>query len=102
MGSAYALGKHALAICDRCGCRARYLEMKDQVVNSVKTGLRVCPDCLDQDHPQLKLNKVRINDPQALRYPRGEIDILDQRRLYGMILGVNAQGGVGRVTAVIS
>lgn len=77
----FARGTHALAICDRCGCRARYLEMKFQVVNSVRTGLRVCPDCLDEDHPQLKLNRLRIDDPQALRDARPEIDIEEQRQL---------------------
>ena len=48
---------YALAICDRCGCRTRYLELRNQIVNSAPTGLKA-PDCLDQDHPQLKLNKV--------------------------------------------
>ena len=102
MPAAYARGKYALAICDRCGCRTRYLELRNQIVNSAPTGLKVCPDCLDQDHPQLKLNKVRIYDPQGLRQPRGEIDIVDQRKLFGMVLGVTAQGGVGRLTATVS
>jgi hypothetical protein len=55
--------------------------MRFQVVNSVRTGLRVCRDCLDQDHPQLKLNRVRIDDPQALQYARPEGDKYTQRQL---------------------
>lgn len=102
MSVMYATGKRSIAICDRCGCRAKYKELRDQVINSVKSGLRVCPDCLDADHPQLRLNKIRINDPQALRFPRPEIDIAAQRQLYGLVLGVSATGAVGRVTAVIS
>jgi hypothetical protein len=81
VGASYAVGKRSIAICDRCGCRAKYLDLKAQVVNSIRTGLRVCPDCLDQDHPQLKLNRVRIDDPQALRHARPESDKTAQREL---------------------
>ena len=81
MGQPYAVGKQSIAICDRCGARAKYLELKAQVVNSLVTGLRVCPDCLDQDHPQLKLNRVRIDDPQALRHARPESEKIPQREL---------------------
>ncbi len=81
MARSYATGKRSIAICDRCGCRAKYLDLKFQVVNSIRTGLAVCPDCLDQDHPQLKLNRVRIDDPQALRHARPESDKLTQREL---------------------
>jgi len=102
MGSSYATGKRSIAICDRCGCREKYLQLRYQVVNSVKTGLLVCRDCLDQDHPQLKLNRIRINDPQALRHPRPESDREYQRRLIRGIFGVPATGAVGRVTAVIT
>lgn len=102
MSVMYATGKHSIAICDRCGCRAKYKELRDQVINGTKSGLRVCPDCLDQDHPQLRLNRVRINDPQALRFPRPEVDREDQRRLLGLVLGVSATGAAGRVTATVS
>ena len=98
----YAAGRKSIGICDRCGCREKYVEMKFQVVNSLRTGLRVCRDCLDQDHPQLKLNRVRIDDPQALRYARPEGDREYQRRLLNGVFGVSATGGVGRVTAVVS
>jgi len=32
--------------------------------------MRVCPECLDRDHPQLQVGRIRINDPQALRGAR--------------------------------
>jgi len=98
----YAIGKKSIAICDRCGCREKYILMQFQVVNSVRTGLRVCRDCMDQDHPQLKLNRVRIDDPQALRYARPESDREYQRRLIGGVFGVTATGAVGRMTVVIT
>ena len=55
--------------------------MAFQVVNSVRTGLRVCRDCMDQDHPQLRLNRLRIDDPQALQNARPESDKYTQREL---------------------
>lgn len=55
--------------------------MKFQIVNGVRTGLRVCESCLDQDHPQLMLNRIRIDDPQALRNARPESDKETQREL---------------------
>ena len=79
--SAYATGKKSLAICDRCGCREKHVLMAFQVVNSVRTGLRVCRDCMDQDHPQLRLNRLRIDDPQALQNARPESDKYTQREL---------------------
>lgn len=102
MSGAYATGKRSIAICDRCGCREKYTLLRFQVINSVKSGLLVCRDCLDQDHPQLKLNRVRIDDPQALRNPRPEGDREYQRRLISGVFGVSATGGVGRVTPTIS
>lgn len=81
MARAYAIGKKSIAVCDRCGGRAKYLDLKFQVVNSIRTGLFVCPDCLDVDHPQLKLNRVRIDDPQALRNARPESDLQQSREL---------------------
>lgn len=74
MGVAYASGKHAFGICDRCGFRTKYSELKVQIINDYPTGLRVCPDCLDPDHPQLQLGKYPIYDPQALENPRPDTD----------------------------
>jgi len=42
---AFASGKHALAICDRCGFRAKYTEIREEW-----NGSRVCPESV------LKLN----------------------------------------------
>jgi hypothetical protein len=66
----YASGKHAFGICDICGHRTRYLEMRSQVVNESTTGLRVCPDCFDPDHPQLQVGKYLVTDNQVLEHPR--------------------------------
>lgn len=78
----FARGKLARGECDRCGRGDLLLdELKFQVVNQRPTNLRVCPDCLDVDHPQLLLGKVPVNDPQALWQPRIDIDREVSRQL---------------------
>lgn len=74
MSQAFANGKIAWGLCDRCGQRHYLKELTFQVVNQVPTGIRVCSSCNDIDHPQLQLGKFPINDPIALRAPRPDID----------------------------
>ena len=45
---AFAVGKHALAHCDRCGFRYKLLELRKEW-----NGLKTCPECYDPKHPQL-------------------------------------------------
>lgn len=70
MGSQFASGKRAIAICDRCGLQFLLKDLKDQVVKQKRTGLLVCRTCHDIDHPQLMLGTFPVQDPQALRNPR--------------------------------
>lgn len=70
MTTAFATGKLAWGLCDRCGQQYLLRELKDQVIDQRKSGLLVCHVCLDIDHPQLQLGKTPIFDPQALRNPR--------------------------------
>ena len=70
MSATFATGKIALGLCDRCAQQRRLRDLTDPIVNQKKTGLMVCSDCLDIDHPQLQLGKTPIFDPQALRNPR--------------------------------
>lgn len=74
MTKPFATGKHALAMCDRCGLQVSYIELKTQIINLKPTGLRVCAECLDQDHPQYQVGLWPVNDPQALENPRPDQD----------------------------
>ena len=67
---AFARGKRSVALCDRCGQRYPYEKLKPQIENRRQNGMRVCPNCLDVDHPQLQLGSQKVHDPQALRFPR--------------------------------
>ena len=70
----YASGKYALAVCDRCGQQYKYSQLREEVENGRRNGLRVCSPCHDEDHPQLRLGKEKVVDPQALRDPRPDAD----------------------------
>jgi hypothetical protein len=67
---AYARGKKALGICDRCGLTYKLDQLKTETVNLSRTNLRVCPVCWDPDHPQNWQGRIDYSDPEALRDPR--------------------------------
>lgn len=70
MSRAFATGKHALGICDRCGLTYPLLELRSERDTGVNKHNRVCPECYDEDHPQNFLYRVKPYDPEGLRDPR--------------------------------
>ena len=58
----YAKGKKALGICDRCGFTYKLAELKYEVEDKVRNGLRVCNSCFDPDHPQLRVGELKTSD----------------------------------------
>jgi len=71
----YASGKHAYGISDRSGRRYRLREMKTEW-----TGAKVGPDEFETKHPQLFPPRA-FPDPQALRGPRPETGLSEQRAI---------------------
>ena len=65
---AFAVGKHALAHCDRCGFRYKLLELRKEW-----NGLKTCPECYDPKHPQLE-PPTYVADAEALYDPRPDKD----------------------------
>jgi len=59
----YATGKFAFGICDRCGFRCDYLDMRKEW-----NGLKVCPECFEFKQPQL--TPVITRDIESLLEPR--------------------------------
>jgi hypothetical protein len=98
--SVYARGRNAFGFCMRCGFRAPLGALTDQVVATKQTGLLVCSDCLDDDHPQLLLGRYRIHDPVALRRPSPpvEYEIDTPPGAYGRRLGVDFLLGFSRLS----
>ena len=72
---AYASGKNAWGISDRSGFRYRLRDMKKEW-----TGALVGPDEWEPKHPQLYPPKA-YPDPQALRNPRPESGLEEQRNI---------------------
>jgi hypothetical protein len=79
MGTQFASGKHAIAMCDRCGAQFKLKELKYEVVKQRRTNLLVCPSCWNPDHPQLMLGTFPVYDPQAIRDARRD-NTYDQSR----------------------
>jgi hypothetical protein len=112
---AYATGKYSFAICDRCGFKKKYNEIKEEW-----TGFRVCSECYEPKSPQLESRK-HVVDPEALRFPRpqvasstvagaGVVRTIDPNQMItvtGDSIGSSfdsesAEGEVGTVTVVIT
>ena len=74
MSNTFTYGKRAFGFCDRCGFRYPLHALKNEVVKLKLTGLKVCPECHDPDHPQLQLGMYPVYDPQALREPRIDVN----------------------------
>lgn len=83
MGGIFARGTWAYGNCDRCAQRWPLNELKFEVRNQVLTKTRTCPDCFDPDHPQNRLGRLKIRDPQALIDARPEVGIENSRGLFG-------------------
>ena len=71
----FAAGKRALGICDRSGFTHKLRDLVPQIEAGKDTGLKVSRSMLDQDQPQLMLGKLPIDDPQALRGPRPDLNL---------------------------
>ena len=69
-GSKIAPDSWANGICDRCGFSWILSELRFQVYNREFLGIRVCPNCYDEDNPQLWIGEVDVNDSSVLRDPR--------------------------------
>jgi len=70
MPNQFSSGKFAIAECDRCGQRFKLKELKKLTIKTKLTNIKVCPECWEQDQPQLQLGMYPVNDPQAVREPR--------------------------------
>jgi hypothetical protein len=98
----YAKGKKALGICDRCGFTYKLSELKYEIEDSIRNGLRVCSSCFDPDHPQFKVGELQTSDPQSLFNPRTDTGEKESTTYYGFnpvaSTGIVMKGKIGKVT----
>lgn len=72
---AYAAGKYAIAICDRCGFEKKYSKLIKEW-----TGFMVCSECYEPKSPQLMTSR-RVADHEALKNPRPPTNVEEQRNI---------------------
>lgn len=71
MARKFTSGKFAFAICDRCGDKIKYKDLKTEY-----TGFRVCKICLDPKTKQEYPTRAgTVNDPESLKNPRPDADV---------------------------
>ncbi|HKD02422.1 MAG TPA: hypothetical protein VKB77_08350 [Terriglobales bacterium] len=78
----WATGKYANAICDYCGVRTKYRELRGTTIKGQATGLLACSTCWDPDHEQNFLPDYVTVDAQALRNARPDTGKAASRQLY--------------------
>lgn len=99
MSTNFASNKRAHGFCDRCGFRAALKEMRTLVINEKDTNIKVCPSCWDEDHPQLRIGRIRVVDPQALQFPRPDPALAASRARFVHLLGTGSTVSIGSVEA---
>ena len=73
----------ALGLCDRCGFSFKLNQLHVEIWDERPNGLLVCSTCLDQDHPQLQLGRMKGDDPQSLLDPRPDTGVPGSTGLFG-------------------
>lgn len=97
MSGSFASTKRAHGFCDRCGFRSLLKDLKKLVINDRVTGLKVCSACWEPDHPQLRIGRIDMRDPQALREPRPDPDLMSSRTMYVHLRGISVAAELGKV-----
>ena len=93
MANQFAIGKKAIAQCDRCGFRYKLKQLRTLTIKTKNVNILVCPTCWEPDHPQLQLGMYPVNDPQALRNPRRDTTY--------QVSGTLANGNLGEGSRII-
>ena len=81
MSGKFTSGKHAHGFCDRCNFRYALKKLRALTINEKVTNLLVCPTCWEPDHPQYRIGRIDMSDPQALRNPRPDPSLQASREL---------------------
>ena len=109
--SAFAKGSKAYGYCDRTGFRYPLKDLVRQFENRRPNGMLVGRDVVDIDHEQLQIGQVDSSDPQTLKNPRPDKELVESRALFAFdpvgggvtvfgsrTLGLDVTAAVGRVS----
>lgn len=96
----FATGKHSEALCDYCGMRCKYTELRRTYLNEKWTGFLVCPACYEEDPPQLQVWKQAREEGISLENPRSNSPDFPSRGFAGWnpVIGLLNQYTPGQVT----
>jgi hypothetical protein len=113
MSSKYASAKYTIAECDRCGFQYKLTELKEIFIRTKGTNIKVCKECWEPDHPQNMQGMYPVDDPQAVKDPRPDLNLVEQRNyqygfdpvglnnpleLEGLVDDLKGAGQLGSVT----
>ena len=93
MSNRFASKKNPIAECDVCGFRFKLTKLRPLVIKTKVTNILACPECWNEDHPQLKVGMWPVDDPQAIQNPRPDVSY----RVSGNDAAGNPSGG-SRIT----
>ena len=79
MSSKFTSGKHAIGNCDVCGFQYKLNDLRDLFVRTKDSYVKACNECWNPDQPQNMQGMYPVNDPQAVRNPRPDINLKEQR-----------------------
>lgn len=83
-------------LCDRCSLRFDLSDLREEFLLGKRTGIRTCPSCYEESHPQLDTRGLKTNDRQSVPGPRSDIDELEASRA---LSGWNPVGAEATSTA---
>jgi len=113
MSNRFTSAKHTIADCDRCGFQYKLKELKNLYIRTKDTNIKVCKSCWEPDHPQNMQGMYPVEDPQAVRDPRPDTNLVASRnyqygwdpvglnnplQLEGLEDNLEATGAVGTIT----
>tara|TARA_B110000908_G_C10203433_1_gene426474 strand:- start:261 stop:614 length:354 start_codon:yes stop_codon:yes gene_type:complete len=79
MSSKFTSGKHAIGNCDVCGFQYKLNDLRDLFIRTKDSYVKACNECWNPDQPQNMQGMYPVNDPQAVRNPRPDINLKEQR-----------------------
>jgi hypothetical protein len=79
MSSKFTSGKHAIGNCDVCGFQYKLNDLRDLFIRTKDSYVKACNECWNPDQPQNLQGMYPVNDPQAVRNPRPDINLKEQR-----------------------
>ena len=93
MASKFSSAKNSIAECDICGQRYKLTQLRRLTIKTKQVNILACPECWNQDQPQLQLGMYPVSDPQGVREPRPDVSYYSSGST-GLYINPNASNNV--------